>query len=670
MDEAFGRLDVFLPGGEFRTHTLREPQITVGASEASTIQLDVEGVSGYHFSLDYEAGQVNIIDRDSTNGTYVDGVRLTGQQPQPLYGGEEIQAGEARLLYTFLDETPTRPVSVPEESTRRIEVEAQAFRVDLNGPAQAVTPGAHISSELTITNTGEEPLRFVIDVAGLPLDWVRLDHPEVIVKPDDFALVVISFKPLRRSDSTPGDYPVTITVRPRHETYAPLQAHMTLRVLPYSGFGMALEKHRLGPSGSFRLHLHNQGSAPLPISLSKRDRGDALNLTLDTPQLVLAPGQRQLVEGHVRPLRQPLFGQPRQHSFDLVVRSGDASGFLAATRAYVVEKPLLPGWAAYALAGAAVLTLAAAALMFVLVLARPVAPQLDDFTVSDVRLTQGEPLDVRWDVRHADEVTLHLNGTPVLNGDGTLSRSSLDTSGYLGDVTVMIEARGGGGQASASEVVSIIAPMQVEFFTVSPPFLVEYVFQPLTISWSVPGASRTALVGLDDFLATSIQAEPLQDAYGPTAELANLLGYPTGSALTISLVARDSDGNELTETRTINVIEPVCVAEGDAAPLYSGPGTAYQVIGTVPAGTAVVVDAQDPDGGWLRVAAGDGARPGWGELGAFVCRDFDATNLRKVFDIPTPIPPTPAATEPSAPLTLTTPAAPTVPTSVPTSRGP
>src|SRR5690606_33704897 len=126
--------------------------------------------------------------------------------------------------FNTLDDSPTRPMVVPEEATQRIEVEAPTFRIDLKGPDQAVSPGAHIAAELAITNTGGETERYVVDFHGLPRDWVRIDRQTVEIAPDKTATVVMSFKPLRRSESAPGDYQAFVTVRPNRDGAAMLNA--------------------------------------------------------------------------------------------------------------------------------------------------------------------------------------------------------------------------------------------------------------------------------------------------------------------------------------------------------------------------------------------------------------------------------------------------------------
>jgi hypothetical protein len=61
--------------------------------------------------------------------------------------------------------------------------------------------------------------------------------------------------------------------------------------------------------------------------------------------------------------------------------------------------------------------------------------------------------------------------------------------------------------------------------------------------------------------------------------------------------------------------------------LYNLPDRTAQVVSTVPAGTAVVVDARNSDGTWLRARLG-GVRS-WGEASAFTCADtFRITDLQ------------------------------------------
>lgn len=660
---AYGRLEVFWPDGQFKTYALTEPSISVGRSSGNTIALDSNTLSRYHINIRNQDGEVTVTDLDSANGTFVDSTKLKRDEAHVLYGGEEIQIGELRLIYYFLDETPTRPITVPEAATQRIELVEAAFKLDLVAPDHAIAPGSHTSAQLAITNTGEQKTRFRVEVSGLPSSWARIDRSELEIAPEATADAVISFKPLRRSDSLPGDYDVQITVSPVSAPETALTTSMTLRVLPFGGFGMALTPKQFKQGERFRLHLHNQGSSPLPLAITGRDANSSLSFNIASPRLVLAPGQRTVVQGSAKPRNAALFGGERQHGFEVIVHSEDAAGFTAMARGYVLEKPPLPAWAPAAL-GALALALVALIVVGLAVLLQPTpTPQIARFEVSSAQVTQGDPLLLSWEVSNAAALNVAVGENNLLTGlDPDASSASLDTRGLSGTVTLRLVALNGAQQAEATQVVSIAPPLIVNYFTHEPARLVRYVVQPLTLNWNVSGAVTTQISGLERF-----SNSPINAAYGSTATL-SVVGIPM-APLTVVLTANSQNGTSLQQSLTIEIIDPQCTAGANGAALFAGPDRAHQIIGTVPANTTVIVDALDPSGQWLRVQMTGGAL-GWGQRTDLTCADtFAVENLRKELMLPTPPPtrtptpppsvtPQPSATGSTAapPITTTTPA--------------
>ncbi len=640
---AYGRLDVFWPDGLFKTYSLADPTISIGRSSGNTIPLETDSLSRYHASLINNSGEVQITDLGSANGTFVDGVRLKKDEPRTLYGGEEILIGELRMVYHFLDETPTRPITVPEE-TRRIELEDANFFIDVDEPEQAIPPGAHISARVSITNTGDDAERYRVEVSGVPKDWARMDRPELEIAPNQSSDVIVNFKPRRRSDSTPGDYMVQIAVYPKEQPEHALKASVRLQVLAYGGFGMALERNRLKPNEGFRLHLHNQGSAPLPINLIARDLNDGLKFTLPNAHLTLAPGQRTVIQGQAKPKHSSLFGDAREHSFDLIARSGDAASFTIATRAYVDEKPALPGWSVFAIGGIA-LALVAMILIGLIVLLQPAppAPSISAFQVSSTRIAQGDPLIISWSVTDASAVTVSVNGNEVYNAPVAGSQSvQIDTSALDGAVTVTLMALNSGRQSEARETVEIYAPVTIESFTMTPQRLVLYVAQTVTFSWNAPGATTTQISGLDSFTIM-----PLDTTYGAAASV-SVVGIPR-APLTLTLTAQNAD-TSIQQSLVVEMISPQCTTSNGSVALRATPDRDDQIVATIPEGTTVVVDAQDALSQWLRVQLSGGAH-GWGERTAFTCANtFSIDDLYKELIIPTArpeftiVPPLPTAT--------------------------
>ena len=67
---------------------LIEPGKTVGKGDANDIVIDEDGVNGFHADLKVEGTRVTITDINSTNGTLVNGEKITG--PMPLGAGDII----------------------------------------------------------------------------------------------------------------------------------------------------------------------------------------------------------------------------------------------------------------------------------------------------------------------------------------------------------------------------------------------------------------------------------------------------------------------------------------------------------------------------------------------------------------------------------------------------
>ena len=647
---AYGRLDVFWPDGLLKTFLLSDPNVSIGRSSGNTIALETDTISRYHLSITSKNDEIFITDLDSVNGTFVDGVKLKDNQPHKLFGGEEIMIGELRLIYHDVDENPTRPIVVPEEATRHIELRDGNFHIDLEGPEIPISPGAHTSALVTITNTGSKPEHYTVEVSGVPREWVRIDRPDMEIPPGKSTDVMISFKPLRRSESAPGDYKVQVNVQPKNDPTLALQAAVTLHVLPYSGFGIALETTHIRSNERFRLHLHNQGSDTLPLTLMSRDLTNNLRFTLPNPQISLAAGQRTLIQGQVRSKQHPIFGEARQFPFDLIVRSGDPSGFLIATRGYVVEKPPLPTWAAYALGGI-VTALLLIIIIGVAILLQPIPePTISSFGVSSTRVAQGDPLSVNWTAENANSLVISVNGTPVATIDPGETSAQLNTDGYTGEVLIEVSAQNGSRVTSASERVVIYEPLRINYFNVDQEMpLVRYTVQTLTFNWSVSSAQTTQLLGVETFSTT-----PIETSYGATGTV-SVVGYLDAESAAVTLLAQSADGEMLQETLTLTTIDPQCTARASVN-LRNGPTPQNQVVSTVDSGQTVVADARDQNGGWLRVQIGGGAH-GWGERTEFTCADnFNVDDLQIDLNFPTPIPvPTNTATSTATPVRTPTP---------------
>lgn len=66
------------------------------------------GVSRRHASLALENNRLNLWDLGSSNGTFINGTRLTPHQPSPLRDGDEVRLGQMVLRLFFQKSTPNK----------------------------------------------------------------------------------------------------------------------------------------------------------------------------------------------------------------------------------------------------------------------------------------------------------------------------------------------------------------------------------------------------------------------------------------------------------------------------------------------------------------------------------------------------------------------------------
>ncbi len=79
---------------------LQGPSTDIGRDAGNPIPLPNDtNTSRRHATLQMTNGQVVLVDNSSSNGTYVNGVRIAGQVPQPLRPGDEVNIGNTRFRF-------------------------------------------------------------------------------------------------------------------------------------------------------------------------------------------------------------------------------------------------------------------------------------------------------------------------------------------------------------------------------------------------------------------------------------------------------------------------------------------------------------------------------------------------------------------------------------------
>jgi predicted Zn finger-like uncharacterized protein len=93
-------LAVILGANAGQIYTVTKPRTVLGRGTESDVQLQDSEVSRKHAMLEIRGDEATVVDLGSTNGTYVDGVRV---QKAPIYSNQEFSLGTTTLMFIVTD---------------------------------------------------------------------------------------------------------------------------------------------------------------------------------------------------------------------------------------------------------------------------------------------------------------------------------------------------------------------------------------------------------------------------------------------------------------------------------------------------------------------------------------------------------------------------------------
>lgn len=614
----FGRLDVLYPDGQRQSHQLDGERLTVGSASANYIRLADEAVAASHFRIDVKADVVSITDLDSETGTFVSGQRLQAQAPRKLRAVEEIRVGALRLTYYQRNDSPTQAMPAFGEQTQPTGLD---FRASLQGGEFRVFPASNATISLEVSNLGRAEASFSIETSGLPEGWIKPERAVFPLPANETTQIQFQIKPARRSDMSPGDYPLTISVRRQGDLDQVLPLAAIIQLGGFSGLSLALAPELCRDGDSFSLFLLNQGNIPLRLALDLRHPQGGLSVALDQTRVELPAGGRRRISGQARARRRSLIGKPVERPFAVIARSMDPGDYSVAIPARVRVQPRLSYRAATALALALFVMLLAAAAIFVGTL----EPGIISFELSQAQVARGTPVQLDWRAANAQRYVIEVDRARLADLPGDAEAYTLDTAGYVKPVDIALIALRGEARAIATRRLDVYEPLVIVRFEANQTAMLSRVAESLIVRWEVTGA-----VSLD--VSHPLEFETLRES-ASTAMLGEieLRGAPDDD-FDIKLIAVDERGAVAERSITITVKAPECLPLHDAL-LYAGPGRGFQQVRLAVENVPVLARGTVADRDWLQVELASG-RTGWGLRSDFECRGFDVGALALISDAP------------------------------------
>ncbi|MCE0496372.1 MAG: FHA domain-containing protein [Methylacidiphilales bacterium] len=161
---------------EGQTFTLTGPEITVGRLPDNKIQVEHASVSGHHAVLKLNGLDYTIKDLESTNGTRINGERITEQK---LRRNDSLRLGNIELLYDSEHQPPGQPMPTPSERVNLAECTSKGRpETFTNAAPVAKRAKGMLEKRWALINT----VLFILALAGTGyFAW------QVFFKPPDFS---------------------------------------------------------------------------------------------------------------------------------------------------------------------------------------------------------------------------------------------------------------------------------------------------------------------------------------------------------------------------------------------------------------------------------------------------------------------------------------------------
>ncbi len=245
-----------------------------------------------------------------------------------------------------------------------------------------VEPGASVSLELTVRNTGTVVDQFSFEVLGGAAGWATFDPLTVSLFPQAEEAVHVTFAPPRATDTASGAIPFGVRVQSREDPEGSVVEEGTLNVAEFSEVTAELTPHatRVWLRGRSQVAVDNRSNISYRAELAGTDTDSAFDYSFRPPLMDVAPGAVAFAKVTVRPKasywRGPSTTEPYQVALRQQGMNGAEPGAEPAAGTHppevdadgaILRDPLLPSWIGKAVAGLLALVAVLALLWFTLV---------------------------------------------------------------------------------------------------------------------------------------------------------------------------------------------------------------------------------------------------------------------------------------------------------------
>lgn len=332
------------------SHTIQAKEImTIGRDPENDITIDDRKASRKHCRIEYNEPTYQVIDLNSTNGTYIDKKKL-------LPGISTIWQANTSLLigdtwFRLIPKEKTLKVQsnikttkqIPKFNPNYLHSSDRGGRVGiyLETTQLIVKPGQSETIPLTIINHSTDADNFKISISGMPSSWVSIPSDFFSMDASDYRQSIIRIHPPLSKESLAGEYPIFIRVISQ-TTSEVVEARITVLISPFIQIESQIQPKVIKSGQTARLLIRNTGNTPAILRINWQDQYNQLLFSPRRMQLQLEEGQQEAKEFRIEQKKNKWIGADKNIPFKVTIKNQNEE--TQENKAAFLVTPYLPMW--------------------------------------------------------------------------------------------------------------------------------------------------------------------------------------------------------------------------------------------------------------------------------------------------------------------------------------
>lgn len=368
-------LTIETPGYPSNDVPLTKTPISLGRGANNDIVLPATGVSREHAILQATEAGWSVVDKDSANGSLLNGARIGTAEAREFQPGDELQIGPYRLR-----------LAGPERATEALSVAPIVGAAAVAGAAAAaatsgtagqttiaatqpspagapvelflsrdnitIDPGQAVELTVDIVNRSDQRDRVAVQVQGIPDQWVILEDGYITVAARSTTSTVMRVQVPRDAGAAVGRQRFRVVARSQTYPDARVAVSASLIVGTFTAFEASLEPAEVRVPDTISVSVLNKGNVPLDLAVVGHDADQVLQFEGESGRVQAAAGGQVVVPLEVSAKSRSLMGSADRIPFEVEVRARTTTGQTAGQQTLegaAISQPLVPAWLQYAL---------------------------------------------------------------------------------------------------------------------------------------------------------------------------------------------------------------------------------------------------------------------------------------------------------------------------------